>query len=158
MLLLGHTLVDNQTPHETGRGLLSRLYQTFTGNPLPVIAVTPRGKPYFPEDPLHFSITHTKHHVFCVLSNHPIGIDAEEMGRNIRSELAEKILSPEEYLRWQDAADPHLALLRLWVLKEAYYKMTGDGLRGYPNQTNFSPEDPRITIQHGCLVAIIEGD
>ena len=158
MLLLGHALVENQTPHETGRVLLSQLYQKFSGNPLPAIEVSPWGKPFFPGDPLHFSITHTRRHVFCALSDKAIGIDAEELDRNIRPGLEEKILSPAEYRRWQNSADPRLDLLRLWVLKEAYYKMTGDGLRGYPNQTDFTPEDPRITIQHGCLVAIIEGD
>ena len=42
------------------------------------------------------------------------------------------------------------------MLKEAEAKLTGEGLRGYPNHTNFSLEDPRVTETEGCLVAVME--
>lgn len=158
MRIIGHALVTDKTPHETGRALLAKLYRELTRDPLPEIRTTSRGKPYFAGSALHFSVTHTGRHVFCALADHPIGIDAEEVDRPIRLALAEKILSPGEHTRWQRASDSRLALLKLWVLKEAYYKFTGDGLRGYPNKTNFSPEDPRIITEHGCLLAIIEGE
>ena len=48
------------------------------------------------------------------------------------------------------------ALLTFWVLKEAQVKRTGEGLRGYPNKTDFSLDDPRVTEMDGCLVAVIE--
>ena len=62
----------------------------------------------------------------------------------------------EEKLRFQKAAESRQALLKLWVLKEAAAKFTGQGLRGYPNQTDFSPDDPRVQQIDGCYVAIIE--
>ena len=49
-----------------------------------------------------------------------------------------------------------LALLRFWVLKEALVKCGGEGLQGYPNHTDFHPDDPRIQIRDGCLVAVIQ--
>ena len=49
-------------------------------------------------------------------------------------------------------------LLRLWVLKEAAAKLSGEGLRGYPNHTDFSPEDPRLREIDGCIVAIFGGE
>lgn len=124
--------------------------------PLPAIAVTERGKPYFPDSALHFSISHTKNHVFCAISERPIGIDAEELGRDINLQLAEKILSIPEKAQFHEAQDKRLALLTFWVLKEAQAKCTGEGLRGYPNHTNFSLTDPRVQTLDGCLVAIIE--
>ena len=48
-------------------------------------------------------------------------------------------------------------LLKLWVLKEASVKLTGEGLRGYPNHTDFSPDDPRVMEMDGCYVAVLEG-
>ena len=144
--------------HEAGRKLLEQMVREFTGQPMPPIAVTERGKPYFPGSDLHFSISHSKGHVFCALSHSPIGIDAEEADRPISSALAEKILSPGEYAQWQRAADPRKALLTFWVLKEARAKCTGEGLRGYPNDTNFSLDDPRVQQIGGCLVAVIEGE
>ena len=144
--------------HQAGRKLLEQMVCAYTGQPMPPIAVTARGKPYFPGSDLHFSISHSKGHVFCALSHSPIGIDAEEADRPISPALAEKILSPGEYAQWQQAADPQKALLTFWVLKEAQAKCTGEGLRGYPNHTNFSLDDPRVQQISGCLVAVIEGE
>jgi hypothetical protein len=42
------------------------------------------------------------------------------------------------------------------VLKEAAAKLSGEGLRGYPNHTNFSLEDPRVTETDGCILAVME--
>ena len=142
--------------HEAGRQLLARLSAERYGKPLPPIERTEKGKPYFPGSRLHFSISHTKGHVFCALSDRPIGIDAEEAERKIALPLAEKILSPMEMAQYAAAEDPRLALLTFWVLKEAAAKCDGTGLRGYPNHTNFSLDDPRVISRAGCLVAVIE--
>ena len=144
------------TGHEAGRLLLARLYREETGEDLPPIAVTERGKPYFEDSSLHFSISHTKKHAFCVLSREKVGIDAEEKERNIDLRLADKILSPTEKQQFDAAEDKRLALLRFWVLKEAAAKATGEGLRGYPNHTAFSLDDPKVTEINGCLVAVVE--
>ena len=93
---------------------------------------------------------------FCALSRREIGIDAEELDRNVNLALAEKILSPKEKVQFDAAPDKRRALLTFWVLKEAQVKRTGEGLRGYPNKTDFSLDDPRVTEMDGCLVAVIE--
>ena len=141
--------------HEAGRALLSRMYREVTGQPCPEIAVTDRGKPYFVGGTLHFSISHTKRHVFCALSDRNVGLDAEEMDRNIDLRLAEKILSESEKSRYGQTEDKRAALLRLWVLKEAAAKLSGEGLRGYPKHTDFAPDDPRILEIDGCYVAVL---
>ena len=142
--------------HQAGRQLLAELYRQETGENLPPIAVAERGKPYFVGSNLHFSISHTKRHAFCVLAGHPVGIDAEELERNIDLRLAGKILSPKEKAQFDAAEDQSLALLKFWVLKEAAAKCTGEGLRGYPKDTDFSLDDPRVTVKSNCLVAVIE--
>ena len=146
------------TEHEAGRQLLKKMYLARTGRTMPPVAVTPRGKPYFPDSAIHFSISHTKQRVFCVLSDRPVGIDAEQLDRKIDLRLAEKILSASEKEQYDRAADPHRALLTFWVLKEAAAKCTGQGLRIYPNDTDFSLHDTRVQIRDGCLVAVIEED
>ena len=151
MKLLSRKLAG-QNPHEAGRALLEELY----GKPLPEIRRTALGKPYFVDCLLHFSISHTKNYVFCVLSENPVGIDAEELDRNISLDLAEKILSPTELEQFSRAENPRLALLTFWVLKEAEAKCTGKGLSIYPNRTAFSLNDPRVREIDGCLVAVIE--
>ena len=141
--------------HTAGRELLCQLYSAHVGADMPEILTTHRGKPYFATGPWHFSISHTKHYAFCVLSEKPVGLDAEEMDRQIQLQLAEKILSPGEKAIFDSHIDQRAALLKYWVLKEAYAKLSGEGLKGYPNQTNFDPNDPRVQIIENCYVAII---
>ena len=86
-----------------------------------------------------------------------MGIDAEELDREINLKLAQKILSATEMARFDAAEDPRKTLLTFWVLKEAAAKLTGEGLKGYPNHTDFSPDDPRVTERDGCLLAVLEG-
>ena len=145
-----------QTGHEAGRQLLATLYREATGESLPEIRVTDRGKPYFPDSPWHFSISHTPKRAFCVLSENHVGLDAEEMGRKINLRLAEKILSSGEKRQFDAAPNKEKALLTFWVLKEAAAKLSGEGLRGYPNHTNFSLEDSRVKELDGCIVAVME--
>ena len=93
--------------------------------------------------------------VFCALSETPVGIDAEEADRPLDLRLADKILSPSERRRLEAAPCKAQALLRLWVLKESYAKLTGRGLGNYLWNTDFDPQDPRIRIIDGCLVAVL---
>lgn len=142
--------------HEEGRKLLAQMYLKETGNPMPEILTGHRGKPYFAEGNYHFSITHTRHHVFVVLKEHPVGIDAEEKDRKVDLHLAEKILSPNEKIRFEAAENKQEFLLKLWVLKEAAGKLTGEGINGYPTHTDFASDDPRVQEIDGCFVAMIE--
>lgn len=149
-------ILPGQTGHEAGRLLLARMYRARTGEEMPRIAIAPGGKPGFVEERVHFSISHTKRHVFCVLADRPVGVDAEELDRKVNPRLADKILSPRERLQYDRAADKQKALLTFWVLKEAAAKCSGEGLRGYPNGTDFSLDDPRVQEWNGCLVAVVE--
>ena len=155
---IAHCRLNGMSGHEAGRELLGQLYREETGEDLPEILTTDRGKPFFADSSLHFSISHTPHHAFCVLSEHNVGIDAEEADRKINLKLSEKILSPIEKLQFDASDDKRRALLTFWVLKEAALKLSGEGLRGYPNHTNFSLDDPRVTEIDGCLVAVLEGE
>jgi len=155
-MILGSCELSGRTGHQAGRELLAKLYREATGEALPPIAVTDRGKPYFVDSSWHFSISHTHRRAFCALTMHPIGIDAEELDRSINLKLAEKILSPGEKTQFDAAEDKQKALLTFWVLKEAAAKLTGEGLKGYPNHTDFSLDDPRVREMDGCLVAVLE--
>ena len=148
--------LGEMTGHQRGRYLLRKLYRHRTGHSLPEVAVTDRGKPYFVHDPQYFSISHTPRRACCVLSDHPVGIDAEELDRDINLRLADKILSPSEREQFDAAPDKRVALLKFWVLKEAAAKLSGQGLTGYPNHTHFSLDDPRLIETDGCIVAILE--
>ena len=144
--------LNGRDGHTVGRKLLAKL----CGGELPEIAVTEQGKPYFVDKSTHFYIYHTKKHAFCFMSDHNIGLDAEEIDRRISPALVDKILSPREKQRHAAAADPDAAVLRLWVLKEAYSKLLGKGLGDYLYETDFDPADARVLIIDGCYVAVME--
>ena len=153
-MFLLHEALDGRDGHEVGRLLLARLYSQATGEELPPIAVTPRGKPYFPNGDWHFSISHTDHFAFCALSRNNIGLDAEEKGRKVSPTMIEKFTSDAEKNRL--GTDPQDAFLRLWVLKEAWSKLTGRGMGNWIKDTDFDPFDPRIQEINGCYVAVLE--
>lgn len=146
--------LDGRDGHEVGRALLAQLYRHATGEELPPIAVMPRGKPYFPDGKWHFSISHTKHYAFCVLSEHNVGLDAEEKGRKVSSALMEKYTSDTEKERLGE--NPQETFLRLWVLKEAQSKLTGRGMGIWMKNTDFDPFDQRIQEINGCYIAVLE--
>lgn len=144
-----------RTGHEAGRELLRQLYRAETGEELPPIRITEQGKPYFPDSPWYFSISHTPRHAFCALSRKNVGIDAEELDRKVHLKLAGRVLSPSEKEQFDAAQDKRRAFLIFWVLKEAEAKCSGEGLRIYPNHTAFSLDDPRVEERDGCLVAVV---
>ena len=154
-MILESQLLQGRTGHEAGRDLLAGMYFRETGEPLPEIRISERGKPYFPDSPWHFSISHTKRRVFCALSRVNVGIDAEELDRTIRHALARKVLSPSEWQQYEAASDKSRAFLTFWVLKEAAAKLAGTGLQGYPNHTAFSLDDSRVQFQDGCVIAVL---
>ena len=154
-MILGAIALEGRTGHEAGRMLLAKLYRKATGHTRPKIQVTDRGKPYFPDSTWQFSISHTKNWAFCALAEYPVGIDAEEKDRDIDLRLADKILSPGERAQYDAAEDKRIALLKFWVLKEAAAKLSGEGLRGYPNKTDFRLDDPRLMEAEGCILAVL---
>ncbi len=150
--------LEGRTGHQAGWQLLEAVYREHTGQAPPPVLVTPEGKPYWKDSPWHFSISHTRRHAFCALAGVPVGIDAEELDRPVMLSLAEKILSPGEKAQFDRATDKRRALLTFWVLKEAAAKQSGEGLRIYPNHTNFTLDDPRVTEHAGCLVAVLTAE
>ena len=154
-LIIESAELNDRSGHEAGRELLAALYHRQFGKEMPEIAVTPMGKPYFADKSAHFSISHTKSRVFCALSSRNVAIDAEDMDRKVSEKLAQKILSPAEFAQYEAAENKAHAILRFWVMKEAAGKLSGQGVQPYPNHTEFSLDDPRISQLHGHFVAVM---
>lgn len=88
-----------------------------------------KGKPYIPTLPF-FNISHSGKYVVCAVSNKEVGVDIERVSR-MRIDLSRRILSEGELTKNTGVAGAGLQrlLCEKWVRKEAYLKMTGDGLR-----------------------------
>ena len=146
--------LNGRKGHDVGRELLAELYREATGDALPPISIGEWGKPYFEGSKWHFSISHTRNYAFCVLAEENVAVDAEELDRPVRELLVQKVLSASEKAQYDAAEDKSRAFLTFWVLKEAEAKLSGRGLRLYPNHTHFFLDDPRVTEMEGCLVAV----
>lgn len=117
--------------HKAAYALLEHAFQSFYARPMPPVARTERGKPYFLHCNVEFSLSHTKTMAFCVLSNQTVGIDAETI-RPIRHGVPARTLNKLELSWMERQPDLDRAFLRLWTMKEAWVKCTGHGLNGQP--------------------------
>lgn len=85
-----------------------------------------RGKPFFSEIPLYFSMSHSKCAVGAAVSETEVGFDITD-SRIIREETAKRICSPDEYEDFEKAANKQRFLRLLWCKKESLVKRTGEG-------------------------------
>ena len=76
---------------------------------------------------VNFNISHCKQAIACGLSETPVGVDVESIGR-YRESLARRVLSPEEFSLVSSAPDPQIPFTRFWTQKEAIVKLTGRGI------------------------------
>lgn len=87
-----------------------------------------KGKPYFADIPLEFSLTHSGQLWMCMFSEAPCGLDLQMMKDCDWKALAERWFLPEE-AKYVKEEGPE-GFFHVWVRKEAYCKMTGAGLFG----------------------------
>ena len=85
-----------------------------------------RGKPVIEGG--FVSLSHSGRFAVCALSPVPVGIDIEAE-RDVDPKLAPRILSPMELEEYR-AAPSGRYLLERFVIKEAYLKLTGEGVFG----------------------------
>ncbi|WP_162053803.1 4'-phosphopantetheinyl transferase family protein [Pontibacter pamirensis] len=100
------------------RVLVYQLLRYFTAEPL-VLARDENGRPYFPDQPLHVSITHSPHLAAAILSGHQVGIDIELISPKALR-VADKFLTEAE--KQCTASDEKITCL-YWSAKETLYKL-----------------------------------
>lgn len=96
--------------------------------PLPEMARTPGGKPFFPSRPdLRFSLSHAGARSLCALAGGEVGCDVE-LVRPRRPGFPRYCLSDGEFAWFQARGGRWEDFYTLWTLKEARVKCTGEGL------------------------------
>lgn len=89
---------------------------------------TEHGKPLLSEHPdIHFSLSHCRHAVLCIVHDSPVGADIEGP-RSIRPELLRYTMNEEEQADILSSPHPEMSFSRLWTRKEAVVKLTGEGI------------------------------
>lgn len=95
---------------------------------MPTFDYNEHGKPFLKEYPnIHFSISHCKEAVGCLVAECPCGLDIERIGR-LKEDLVRYAMSPEETDAIFSAPRPDISFTRLWTQKEAVLKLLGTGI------------------------------
>lgn len=85
-------------------------------------------KPFLQEYPhIHFSISHCKEAVGCIVSLRPCGLDVERI-RTAQPALVAHTMNEEEQRAIAEAIVPEVAFTSLWTRKEAVLKLKGTGV------------------------------
>ena len=97
------------------------------------IAHDEKGKPFCPNIPLSVSLSHSGAYIAAAVGRGAVGVDVERR-RRMSLAVSERWFRPEEhdYLLSLPEEERGRAFFRLWTLKEAALKYTGEGLSGGP--------------------------
>ena len=96
------------------------------------IEATKSGKPYFPDLPLFFSLSHSGDYAACAIADFEIGLDIQCI-RPLSMPLARRFFSETELRKLQASEHPDELFTLLWSLRESYWKATGRGIAGGMN-------------------------
>lgn len=87
------------------------------------------GKPFLRDYPdIHFNLSHCRKGILCVIDDREVGCDMEEIPASVDDALWECCHSEAEKRQIMAAPDPMAGFTKLWTMKEAYLKYTGEGI------------------------------
>ncbi|MBQ9079947.1 MAG: 4'-phosphopantetheinyl transferase superfamily protein [Clostridia bacterium] len=90
------------------------------------------GKPYLVDYPnIHFSLSHSGEMVMCAVADAPIGCDIQRI-QGAHISVAKRFFTSDEQKHIYMSDDAQTEFVRIWVLKESYVKLTGDGIAACP--------------------------
>lgn len=96
------------------------------------------GCPYFKDQKLYVSLSHSGDVAFCAVSENPVGVDVEKI-RSISDSLIKRVCVDEEKAYVLADFEPDdvknisdevvkKRFFEIWTAKEAYFKMKGSGI------------------------------
>ena len=126
----------------------------------PVFDYGEHGKPFIVGHPdIHFNLSHCHEAVACVVADHPVGIDVESV-REYKDGVVEYTMNPQELALIAAAERPDAAFVRLWTMKEARLKLTGEGITNDIKQALADSHRYRFTtverLDHNYIYTVCE--
>ena len=95
----------------------------------PIFEYGEHGKPAIVGHPeIYFNLSHCREAVACALSDKPVGVDVESV-RNFSDSLLRYTMNETEIQQIRRAERQDVEFIRLWTMKEAVLKRSGEGLR-----------------------------
>ncbi len=125
---------DHQRRFVVARGTLRQLLGCYLGQDPSGVAFAhgAHGKPFLPEETLHFNVSHTHQlALYAIAQSRQVGVDVERMRPQVAHEqIAARFFSVEEQeaLAELPTEERRTAFYNIWTRKEAYVKARGDGI------------------------------
>ena len=110
------------------------------------------GKPYA-QNGVYFSVSHSGRMAAIAVDNTEVGLDVERLPDESRLKIADRFYHPAERDYVRKADDPRRAFGEIWTRKEAYLKMTGEGI-----STDLTAFDTTAPPLSGMLYTTAVGD
>ena len=82
------------------------------------------GKPYFKNQTMHFSISHSQNILVVVFSNYSIGVDIQHY-LNYDNAIAKNICNEKELKKIENSTKKEKEFTKLWTQKESVIKLKG---------------------------------
>lgn len=125
----------------------------------PVLGYEEHGKPFLVDHPdIFFNLSHCSKAVACVVSNKPVGIDIETICR-MKDSIMRYTMNDDECREIMNDEAPEVAFTRLWTMKEALLKLSGEGLHNDMKQVLVGSQHIFTTtecIQKGYVYTLCE--
>lgn len=95
---------------------------------MPEFIIGENGKPLLAgHRHIHFNMSHCREAAVCVISDAPVGVDAESI-RPLDEDVLRRTMNDSECRHVMRSARPEEEFSRLWTMKESVLKLTGEGL------------------------------
>ncbi|MGN0334688.1 MAG: 4'-phosphopantetheinyl transferase family protein [Lachnospiraceae bacterium] len=106
------------------------------------------GKPHLSDHPeIHFNLSHCKSGCAAAVSDHPIGIDIQEL-RPVSESVIRRVCCREEAEYLERSSDRELEFIKIWTKKESILKRIGTGIRSDMKRVN--------TLRKTCVETVVE--
>ena len=116
------------------------------------------GKPFYPLDCVHFSVSHSGNYVVCCIDENPCGIDIETL-RDVQLKTAKRFCTENELEFINSADDKRTAFLYIWTRKEAYFKSLGCGIATILRAVDVLKTDGFETvIENGYIISTFKSE
>lgn len=125
----------------------------------PVFTYGEHGKPTLVSHPdIHFSLSHCREVAACVIDRRPVGIDVETI-RPFKERLMQYTMNDSEVKCIRQAERPDVEFIRLWTMKEAVLKLTGEGISRNLKTvlTGSEPIHTTVNIEKNYVYSVVYG-
>ena len=114
----------------------------------PEFVFGPHGKPMLKGYPwIHFNLSHCPEAALCVVDGSPLGCDVESVPEELDMEVCQHCFNDEEIAGILASDNPRQSFARLWTMKEAFLKYTGEGISERLPKLLTTPEASRVSFR-----------